>query len=202
MKTSKIATPDHPIHQLIEGRWSPRSFADKPVPQAALCSIFEAARWSASAFNAQPWHFILATQEDPDEFQKIVGCLMEGNVPWASKAPVLAISVAQIYNPERERPMAYGWHDTGLAVQNLIVQATSMDLYVHQMAGFDKGKAQETFNIPEDYQPVSALAIGYLGSSEDLPEKYQAGETTPRERKPLSEFVFGGTWGEISPTVK
>lgn len=201
MNNPKIAMPDHSIHELLQKRWSPRAFAETAVSSDELCRLFEAARWAASAFNAQPWHFIVAQKESTEEFQQIVNCLMPGNVPWASKAPVLAISVAQIYNAERERPMAYGWHDTGLAVQNLIVQATSMDLYVHQMAGFDKEKAKETFNIPEHYQAVSALAIGYLGAADELPENYQEGEVKPRDRKPLSDFVFTGTWGKSSPVV-
>lgn len=201
MSTVKVATPDHPVHTLIQNRWSPRSFADTPVPQDAIRSLFEAARWSASAFNAQPWHFIAATKTDAENFERIVGCLMPGNVPWASNAPLLAISVAQTFDPERERPMAYGWHDTGLAVQNIVIQAMSMDLYVHQMAGFDKDKARDTFGIPEHYQAVSALAIGYLGDPDALPEDRREAEVAPRDRKPLSDFVFGGTWGERSSLV-
>ena len=201
MSTIKIATPDHPIHDLIADRWSPRAFADKPVEATKMLSLLEAARWSASAFNGQPWSFIVGPQDDEDTFDRIVSCLMPGNVPWASKAPLLMISVAHMINPRNDKPNAYAWHDVGLAVQNMIVQASAMDLYMHQMAGFDKEKAKEVFNIPEGFAPVTALAVGYLGDPESLPEDRRAMETAPRERKPLSDFVYSGEWGQVSALV-
>ena len=201
MSTIKIANPDHPIHDLIADRWSPRAFADKPVESGKILSLLEAARWSASAFNGQPWSFIVGRREDQATFDQIVSCLMPGNVSWASKAPLLMISVAHLVNPRNDKSNAYAWHDVGLAVQNMIVQASSMDLYVHQMAGFDKEKTREVFNIPESFGPVSAIAIGYLGAPETLPEDRRDMETAPRERKPLADFIFSGEWGQVSPLV-
>lgn len=202
MTHPKLATPNYPIHELLINRWSPRAFADTPVEREKILSLLEAARWAASSSNLQPWSFIVAPREDEVAFSRAVDTLMAGNVPWASKAPLLMISVAHMINPHRNAPHAYAWHDVGLAVQNMIIQATAMGLYVHQMGGFDKEKARANFNIPENFAPVAAIAVGYLGNPDDLPEDRRSGETAPRERKPLSEFVFGRQWGQVSPLLE
>src|SRR5207245_6825613 len=102
----KPAPSDFPVHELIRERWSPRAFADKPVPQDVLRSIFEAARWAPSSNNEQPWAYIVATKDDAENFAKSLGALVEFNANWAKKAPVLAIAVeevefAKINDPKR-----------------------------------------------------------------------------------------------------
>ena len=102
------------------------------------------------------------------------------------------LSVARI-NFERNRKLnRHAFHDVGAAVTNLTLQATAMGLYVHQMAGFDAEKAKETFNIPEGFEPVTAIAIGYYGSKDDLPEEFVKSETSKRIRKRISDFAFEG----------
>ncbi|MEM7534414.1 MAG: nitroreductase family protein [Chloroflexota bacterium] len=202
MSHPKIATPDYPIHELLQKRWSPRAFAPKPLETETICSLLEAARWSASSNNLQPWSFIVATQAQEENFARMVECLMPGNATWASKAPVLMVSVAHMINPRRNAPNAHAYHDVGLAVQNLVTQAIALDIYVHQMGGFSRDKARELFQIPADYEAVSMLAVGYLGDPASLPEDRQGAEAAPRERKPLSEFVYSGIWGDVSNLVE
>ena len=187
------ADTDHPVHDLVRRRWSPRAFADRPVEPEKLCSLLEAARWAASSYNEQPWCFLLATRDEPEAFQKMVGCLVEGNATWASKAPVLMLSVAKLAFARNGKPNRHAEHDVGLAAGNLSLQATALDLFVHQMAGFHADKARAAFDIPEGYEPVAMIAVGY-GRDED-------GSLSPRVRKPLSEFVFSGAWGQASPIV-
>lgn len=182
-------------------RWSPRSFADRAVEPETIRSLLEAARWSASSRNLQPWSFIVAPREHPDDFERMIGCLMEGNIPWASKAPLLILTIAHLVIPGRDRTNGHAWNDLGLAVQNLCVQATALGLYVHQMGGFSSDKARTTFQIPEGYDPVTVLAVGYLGNPNELPEDRRDSELAPRERKPLSDFVFAGEWGQTSSLV-
>jgi nitroreductase len=69
------------------------------------------------------------------------------------------------------------------------------------MAGFDTEKARQTFAIPADWEPVAAMAIGYPGNPELLPEKLRERELAPRARKPLGEFVMTGNWGHTAPFV-
>jgi len=198
----KRAHTDYPIHALLEQRWSPRTYAAQPVEAEKLQRVLEAARWSASGGNLQPWSFIIATKaEQPEAFARLVGCLMEGNVPWASQAPVLGIAVAKLFR-DPGKPNRHAFHDVGLALQNLMIQATALDLYGHMMGGFSPEKARAAFAIPEEYEAVTMFVLGYLGDLAALPETGRAREMAQRTRRPLTEFVFTERWGEISPLVK
>lgn len=195
MVLEKPAETQFPIHELIRRRWSPRAYSTRRVDPAHLGSLLEAARWGASCFNQQPWHFLVATQDEPGDFNRLLNCLAESNKAWARRAPVLMLSVAKLTFDEGGRPNRHALHDVGFALGNLCLQATALGLVVHQMAGFDEIKARDIFRIPEGYEPVAAIAIGYQDDPGVLSEKLQARERAPRLRKPLNTFVFSGTWG-------
>lgn len=197
----KRAETHHEIHDLIAERWSPRAFADRSVEPAKLLQLLEAARWAASCFNEQPWSFIIATKEEPEQFQRLLHCLVEGNQAWAKSAPVLMLSIASLHFELNGKPNRHAAHDVGLAMGNLSIQATDVGLHVHQMAGFDADKARDVFKIPAGHEPMAAAAIGYFGDHNDLPEPLQARELEPRQRKPLGEFVFTGQWGRKAPLL-
>ena len=198
----KPAETEHAVHELIQRRWSPRAFAARAVEPEKLRSLLEAARWAASCFNEQPWSFIVAAKDDEgDAYERLVGCLVEANALWAGRAPVLMISVARLAFKRNDKPNRHAFHDVGQAAAHLALQATALGLAVHQMAGFDVSKAREQFNIPEGFDPVAAIAVGYPGDPEDLPEDLRARELGPRARRPLEEFVFGGSWGQSSPQL-
>ena len=185
---------NYEIHDLLKNRWSPRAFSSQPVEPEKLRSLFEAARWSPSGGNSQPWAYVVATKENPAH-QKLVQTLMGFNTVWAENAPVLVLTLAYL-NPQRPGGNHYGYYDLGQAVAHLSIQAAELGLHVHQMAGFDAQKARELFEIPAGYVPTTVVALGYLGSAEDLPEELRQREAAPRTRKPLDEFVFSGQWGE------
>jgi len=197
----KPAPTDVALHEVIRKRWSPRAFADKPVPAEILRSLFEAARWAPSSNNEQPWAYLVATKDDPESYTKMLGVLVEFNASWAKNAPVLALSVAHLKTQREGRPNRVALHDVGSASAQLTVEAISHDLRVHQMAGFDAEKARQTFAIPPDWEPVAALAIGYPGNPDSLSEKLRERELAPRTRKPLTEFVMSRTWGHTAPFV-
>src|SRR5215207_8555115 len=115
MSAPKQATPDHPIHELLAKRWSPYAFADRPVSDADLRSLFEAARWSASSYNEQPWRYIVATRANPDEFDRLLSCLVEPNQVWAKAAPVLALGCTSLNFERNGKPNAAAVHDLGIA---------------------------------------------------------------------------------------
>jgi nitroreductase len=202
MQPIKQAAPDHPIHELLAKRWSPYGFADRPVSTADLRSLFEAARWAPSSYNEQPWSYIVATKDNPGDFARLLSCLVEGNQAWAKAAPVLALGCASLFFKLNGKPNAAAIHDLGLAAGNLCLEATARGLHVHQMIGILPDKAREVFHIPEGVQPLTGLAIGYAAAPDTLPEKYRERDLTPRGRKPLAEFVFGGEWGAASGLVK
>lgn len=193
----KRAETDYPIHELLAQRWSPRAFADRPIPAKTLGSLFEAARWSPSSRNEQPWRFVVAARhDDPDGFARILGTLMEGNQSWAQHASALLIGVAKSNLDYKDRPNGYAQYDVGQALAHLSIQATAEGLHIHQMGGFHKDKARELLDIPEGYAPVVSAALGYLADVSALPEELRERELQERTRRPLEELVFQGRWGE------
>ena len=196
MAIEKLAETRYPIHDLLKRRWSPRAFSDRHVEPEKLFSLFEAARWAPSCNNEQPWHFLVADKKDQKEFQRILDCLAEGNRVWAQHAPVLLISVARMKFTDSEDSNRHALHDVGLAVANLVMQATALDLAVHQMAGFDVERARQNFSIPAGFEPVTAIALGYPGDPDSLPERLRSRELAKRSRKPLTDFLYSGQWGQ------
>jgi nitroreductase len=181
------------IHELLARRWSPRAFSPRPVEPEKLAQLFEAARWAPSSYNAQPWAFIVATREDAEGYTRLLSTLVEPNRQWARQAPVLILAVAKLDFNHVARPNRHTLYDLGQAVANFTVQATALDLHIHQMGGFDPGAARELFAIPKGYEPVSVLALGY----QDEPPA----DLAARTRKPLTDFVFSGSWGRAAAVV-
>jgi nitroreductase len=202
LATEKISDTEHPIVEVLQHRWSPLAFSAQPVEPQKLCQVLEAARWAASSYNEQPWSFIVATQDNPEEFDRLLQCLAEGNQEWAKNAPVLMLTVAKLNFSSNNVENRHAFHDVGAASANLATEATGLGLLIHQMAGFDVPKAKETYHIPEGYEAVAAIALGYLGNSDTLSDRLRQREFSPRTRKPLSDFVFSGGWNQTAPLLE
>lgn len=198
MSHPKHGHPDHPVHPLIVRRWSPYAFGDAPVSKDDLLALFEAARWAASSYNEQPWVFLIAMKEDSAEFNRLLSCLVESNRAWARQAAVLVLACIRQKFSRNGNPNGVALHDLGLACGNLGLEATARGIQVHMMAGIVPDKARVEFGIPEGVQPCTALAIGYAADASSLSAEMAQRETSPRTRKPLSEFVhskaFGKSW--------
>jgi nitroreductase len=197
----KPADASFPIEELLKRRWSPRAFSERPVEAEKLLSLWEAARWAASTANQQPWYFIVASKQDAAEHARLLSCLRENNQQWASHAPVLMVSVAKLTFDANGQPNRHAFHDVGLAVANLITQATALGLGVHQMAGFYPERVRELYGVPEGFEPVAGIVLGYPGDPATLPEDLQQRELAPRVRRPLESFVFQGMWGQTASVV-
>jgi len=186
----KIDNRPAELLDVIRQRWSPRAFhRNQPLTAAQLNSLLEAARWAPSASNLQPWRFLVGIAPD-ETYHKIFSTLVEFNQLWAGNAPVLFLNVAEI---ETNR---HGAYDLGQAVAQLALQAKSLGLDVHQMAGFDPEKARQLFHIPPQFAAYTVMAVGYRADESILPERMQKGEVKPGERKALTEIVFTSTWGQ------
>jgi nitroreductase len=195
----KPAPVDRPIHDLLRERWSPRAFDDTPVERGVVLSLLEAARWAPSSFNEQPWRFVIADRHrDAETFARLLSALVESNQVWVRFAPILGFSVAKLTFERSGKPNRHAWHDVGLAMGSLLVEATARGLSVHQMAGYDSDKARAACGVPEGFEPVAAFTIGYStdpASLERLDERTRSRETAPRTRRPVREFAFAGWWG-------
>jgi len=183
------------IHPLIAGRWSPRAFADRPVAPEKLRAVFEAARWAPSSFNEQPWRFLVATRDEPEWRERLLGYLTPGNADWARRAPVLVASAYKTHFTQNQKPNRMALRDLGAAEENLFLQAFAEGLAMHQMAGFDHDRLDLEL-LPEGFRAGTMFVLGYLGTPEVLNPKQRERETAPRQRKNVDELVFGSGWGE------
>jgi nitroreductase len=179
--------PPASLHELLRTRWSPREFSARPIEAEKLRSMFEAARWAASCFNEQPWRFVLATKDDPEQFARMLGVLVEKNQQWAKTAWAIGFSAGKKTFTHNGAPNRFGLHDAGAAAANLAVQATALGLHAHFMGGFDTQRARAEFGVPEDFDMGAAFAIGYLEEGAAAP--------VSRTRKGLEEIVYSGAWG-------
>jgi len=180
---------DHLIAELLQKRWSPRAFADKALTEEQVLTLFEAARWAASCNNEQPWRFIWSLKNGSEKYNKLFDCLTTRNQEWVTTAPLLIMTLVNTLFGNG-KPNKWALHDMGLAIGNLTTQATSMGLYVHNMAGFSVDKARELFALPEEILPVTMVTVGYLGDPSILSEFNRGREEQIQERKPLAELFL------------
>lgn len=192
----KPAPADVPLLDAIARRWSPRAFADRPVPVVLVRSCLEAARWAPSAMNEQPWIFLVSPREDGLLHARAVEALVEGNRRWAAAAPVLIFACARMRRDRDGGANASARHDCGIALGLLAVQATALGLQAHPMAGFQPEAVRKGWALPEDVEPLTAIALGWPGDPGTLPDDLRSREMAPRMRKPQAAFVFGGRYGE------
>jgi len=192
----KSANTRYPITDLIRNRWSPLAFSEQRIEPEKLLQLFEAARWAPSSYNEQPWSFIVARKEDREEHERLLGCLVEGNIAWARHAPVLILSVARLQFQHNQDPNRHV-----LPTENLVLQAEALGLHAHLMAGFSADKARKVYQIPTEFEPVAVMAVGYLGDVKNLSEPLRKREEAERVRKPLSEMLFSGKWGQTSTII-
>ena len=198
MEHPKLARPDHDVLDVIRRRWSPRAFDPaRDVAADELWRLFEAARWAPSSYNEQPWRFIVCRRDvDAEAYQALFESLISKNQSWAQMAPVLALVCVRATLERNESPNTHSWYDTGQAVGFLTLQATSQGLSIRQMQGFDAERARAACDVPSPFEPAVAIAIGYAGAPEVLThDAHRVAETSPRQRRPASQFVFAGRWG-------
>jgi len=177
----------------IATRFSPMYFQkERSIAAEDLRTLFEAARWAASSFNEQPWHFVYALRTDDEQFGKFLSFLTEYNQQWASSASALVVAVASETLQQTGKPNSYAWYDTGQAVAQLVLQASALGIQGHQMGGFDKEEARKALGIPEGYQPVSVIALGYPAPLSEVPGQFAERATQIRERRQQESFVFSG----------
>lgn len=189
---------EHPVLDAIADRWSPYRFQPKEIAEEALLQCLEAARWAASSFNDQPWFWILARRQDAAEFDRMIGCLLEANQPWASQAGALILTVSRSSFAYNGKPNRVALHDLGQAAAHLALQATALGLQVHQMAGVNLSVARQLYGIPDGHEPQTAIAIGYPDTAEPVSseaKQLSERERGPRARRPLAEQVFSAKWG-------
>jgi nitroreductase len=187
---------------LLRDRWSPRVLDDThELSDEELLLLLEAARWAPSTGNSQPWSYLVGRRGD-ETFSRLLPTLSRGNSRWVPRASAILVSLRQVAPAPGEEPgtYAYAAHDTGQAAAHLTVQAASMGLVVHQFAGFDHDAVAAEFGVPGHVAVTAGIAVGRLGDprTTDVHEK----DRSARTRRPLTDFVYAGRWGETAPVVR
>jgi nitroreductase len=186
----KHRTADHPIETIFLRRWSPRAMTGEAVSEAELKRLFEAARWAPSTYNEQEWRFLYARNGSP-HWKALFDLLMAANQVWCAKAAALIVVLSKKTFTHNGKPNPVHTFDSGLASQNLLLQATAMGLVSHGMAGFDREKARRDLHVPDDFDVEAMIAIGRPGDPATLPPELREREV-PTGRKKIEEFAREG----------
>lgn len=179
----------HSLKELMTKRWSPRGFSEKEVKDEQVNELLEAARWAPSAYNEQPWRFVVG-KKGTEKYNKILESLNEWNQIWAKHAPLLILNVAKKEFSHNNTPNRTAEYDLGQAVFAMVLRAVDLGLAAHQMSGFDHDKMMTNLNIPNGFEAVSVIAIGYLGDDSQLPEDMKKMEKRERIRKPINDLLL------------
>lgn len=189
--TANPRRPEADADLQFRDRWSPRSFADEPIPDEHVQALFEAARWAPSSANSQPWLFVFA--RNADDRARFTAALNPGNQKWAGRAPLLMFVLSRKTSERSGKPLTHHWFDAGAAWMSLALQARKLGLYAHAMGGFDRDRAYEaTGASPDDYDVIAAVAVGRRGDPANLPDEDLREREKPSERKALAEIVREG----------
>ncbi|MBZ0269270.1 nitroreductase family protein [bacterium] len=197
MSKDKSTTSEAGVHPIIAERFSPYAYAPRALAAEDREALFEAARWAASSYNEQPWRFVAAGREEPEEFERLLSCLVEANREWARNASLLVIAVVSRNYDRNGKPNRCAEHDLGLATGNLMLEAVARGLAAHAMGGILPDRARELYGIPAGFDAFTGIAVGTpAGPDDDVDEKLRRNDERERTRRPLERLVFGGAWGQ------
>ena len=189
MNVHDFRKTENPVNDIFVNRWSPRAMSGEQIDEATLKTLLEAARWSPSSNNNQPWRFIYARRNTP-HWDTIFNLMNEGNQVWAKNAAVLIVVISKT-TFDSGKPARTHSYDAGAAWVSLALQGSLLNLVVHGMQGFDYDRAKQELQVPDDYQVEAMIAIGRHGKKEDLPDYLQEREF-PSPRKKVSEIAMEG----------
>ena len=188
----KVAVTSAPILPLLAGRWSPRAYDPSfEIPDEILGSLFEAARWSPSANNMQPWRFAILRRGEPLHAEVCSKGLMGFNQVWVPNASVLVLVLAEGLTKDG-KPNPYARFDTGLAVSNLIVQAEDLGISAHLMAGIHAEQIRAILELPASIDVIAAMTLGRRADPSTLQGSAYEREVAPRTRLPLETLLLHG----------
>lgn len=183
--------PEHAVDPLFLRRWSPRAMSGASIEREALLSLLEAARWAPSSGNGQPWRVVYVFRDTP-AWPAFFDCLAPGNQEWCRRAAALIVLSAQLIRPDG-RAASSAPFDCGLACMALLLQGTLQGIVTHPMGGFDRERIRLATALAPGMEPQVMVAVGRLGSVEDLSAPNRERET-PSGREPLGTWAREARW--------
>lgn len=147
------------FYEILRLRQSVRSFSSRPVERDKLERIMMVGRLAASAANRQPWKFFLLHREGREDFDRLIR-------EHFREAPVLLLACAHPSEAwcRRFDDRNYAWLDVGIAVTEMVLAATAEGLGSCWVASFDPAGAREVLGLDEEWEPVTAVALGYAAA--------------------------------------
>ena len=175
------------LNELITNRRSMRAISEEKIAESKLETLIKAAHLAPSCFNNQPWRFVVVNKIE--KLEKIKDAMPGGNY-WAKDAPaIIAVTSRRRLDCDLSHDRIYYKFDCGLAVENLLLQATEFGLISHPVAGFDPVITREVLEIPDEFELITLIIIGKPGNPDKLSEKHRKVETGERKRKPIEKVV-------------
>jgi len=181
------------FRRLIDIRRSLRAYSSRPVERDKIERMLDAARWSPSCANRQPWRFVVVERDAPER-PALDEALDAGN-SWARRAPVLIVAGAVPSDGLTIESREYVFFDAGLALMSLLYRGADQGLLVHPMAGWKEAPLRVALGLPDSFAPLVVVAVGYHGKLEELDEVTRKKDENPGTRKPLPEIAFENRWG-------
>jgi nitroreductase len=183
--SSGFSLENDPMQVICQARHSGKEFDDsRIITPEQLQTMIEAARRAPSSHNEQPWHMVICDKySQPDAFDKLLSTIKASNQAWAQKAQILVLITAKKAYTKNGKENPYALYDTGSAAISMALQATSLGLMTHQVGGFDTPKVIAEFQIPEGFQPITIMVVGY--------EKPGASYNSPERKAPSANFFYG-----------
>jgi nitroreductase len=173
------------VYPLLIQRSSQGSFADDDLERQQIIQLLQAARCAPSSHNSQPWYFIVVTNGAGRE--DINQNFIQSGVAWAAQAPVLLAVILNLRQSTRQNGLNYGLFDCGLAVQNILLQATAMKLAAHPVNYYDPEIMRRILKLPRTHRLVLFVAVGY---PDDQPVVTESNHL----RKPLATIAAWDRW--------
>lgn len=189
------STQEGSLNETIRRRRSRRAISEEKLSETELELLIRAAHLAPSCFNNQPWRFVLI--EESENLSRIKDSLPEGNY-WAKKAPlIIAVVSRKDLDCDLSHDRTYYKFDCGLAVENLLLQATEMDLVAHPIAGFDPEVTREVLKVPEEFDLITLIIVGKPGNPDELSDKHRKVELGERKRAPLEKVVTKNEFSDL-----
>jgi nitroreductase len=182
------------VREAVHRRRALRAFDPRPVEEDKIRSLVEAMSLAPSCNNNQPWRLIVC---NGSSLHKVKECLSRGNA-WATAAPLIMVLAAK---PSEDCRLSEGrdyyQFSCGMAVGEMLLQATELGLIAHPIAGFDPVMARVVLEIPSDYVVITFIICGYPGEDESLLSDRQRAQQLARpERRPIGHNFFRDAWGK------
>ena len=169
------------VLEAIRARHSVRSYEDRDIPDEVIMELLESARLAPSAMNYQPWRFILVRSQEKRDVIARGGMFAR----FASGAPLAIVACG-------DSGSRFYVHDTCIALEHIVLAATSLGLGTCWIGSFDEGELRKVLDIPGRFRVVAVLTVGYPAEGRDLGRTFLH---LFRSTKRLEEIAFSETFG-------